>query len=152
MGEPAVTSGGSDPCEPPKAIDAVKPVSGLRRTLLVLAGLLCVGLAWLGAALPGLPTTPWVLLASYCFGRSSPRLQRWLHRSPVFGRIIRDWEQHRGIRRPVKLFAVCLIFFVVSISVLSERLPEWVEWLVIVLAACGVLTIMFLVPTVRTRR
>jgi uncharacterized membrane protein YbaN (DUF454 family) len=46
-----------------------------------------------------------VLLASYCFGKSSPRLERWLTRSPVFGKLIHDWEKHRGIRRPVKVFA-----------------------------------------------
>jgi uncharacterized membrane protein YbaN (DUF454 family) len=141
MDEPTVTSGD---CEP--------PTSGVRRALFVLAGLLCVGLAWLGAALPGLPTTPWVLLASYCFGRSSPRLQRWLQRSPVFGRIIRDWEQHRGIRRPVKVFAVCLIVVVVSISVSSGRLPVWLQWLIAAFAACGVSTILFVVPTIRDRQ
>lgn len=123
--------------------------SGIRRGLYLAGGLLCVGMAYLGAVLPGLPTTPWVLLASACFGKSSPRLQRWLRRSPVFGRLLCDWEEHRGIRRPVKVFAVCLIVTVVSISILSGRLPVWVRWVVGGCAACGVCTIVFVVPTVR---
>jgi uncharacterized membrane protein YbaN (DUF454 family) len=123
--------------------------TGPRRLLFLAAGLGCVGLAYLGAVLPGLPTTPWVLLASYCFARSSPRLERWLKRSPVFGRLLRDWDEHRGIRRPVKVVAVGLIVTVVSVSILSGRLPVWVRWVVGGCAACGVTVILFAVPTIR---
>src|SRR6478752_7663781 len=91
------------------------PATGLRRGLFLCAGLACVGLAYLGAILPGLPTTPWVLLASYCFARSSPRLERWLKRSPIFGKLLRDWDEHRGVRRPVKVVAACLVVTVVSL-------------------------------------
>jgi uncharacterized membrane protein YbaN (DUF454 family) len=121
---------------------------GVRRVLFVAGGLACVGLAYLGVILPGLPATPWVLLASYCFARSSPRLERWLKRSPVFGRLLHDWHEHRGIRRPVKVLAVCLIVVVVSLSILSGRLPEWLRWVAGGLAACGVCVILFVVPTV----
>src|SRR5688500_17956580 len=98
---------GSESDVPPAAGPAV--ASGPRRVLYLLGGFACVGLAYLGAVLPGLPTTPWVLLASYCFGKSSPRLQRWLRGSPFFGRLIRDWERHRGVRRPAKVVAVVLV-------------------------------------------
>lgn len=123
--------------------------TGLRRALYIAGGFLCVGMAYVGVVLPGLPTTPWVMMASYCFGRSSPRLQRWLRRAPAFGRLLRDWDEHRGIRRPVKVFAVLLIVVVVSLSILSGRLPEWARWAVGICAACGVGTILFIVPTVR---
>lgn len=123
-------------------------VTGVRRVLYVAAGLLCVGLAYLGAILPGLPTTPWVLLASYCFSKSSPRLERWLKRSPIFGKLLRDWEEHRGIRRPVKIFAVCLIVIVVTSSIVFGSLPDWVKCVIGVLATIGVCTIVFIVPTI----
>jgi uncharacterized membrane protein YbaN (DUF454 family) len=110
---------------------------------------LCVGLAYFGAILPGLPTTPWVLLASYCFSKSSPRLERWLKRSPFFGRLVHDWEVHRGIRRPVKVFAVGMIVTVVTFSIVFGGLPEWLRWVIGGLATCGVCTILLLVPTVR---
>ena len=126
--------------------------SGLRRFLFVAAGLLCVGLAYLGAILPGLPTTPWVLLASYCFARSSPRLERWLKRSPIFGRLLHDWETHRGIRRPVKIVAVCLVVTVVSLSIAFGGLPEWLKWTIGGLAAIGVCVIVFVVPTINEGR
>jgi uncharacterized protein len=122
----------------------------VRRPLYLAAGLACVGLAYLGVLLPGLPTTPWVLLAGYCFSRSSPRLERWLKRSPVFGRLLRDWEEHRGIRRPVKAIAVCLVATVVTLSIVYGELPVWVKCVIGGLAAVGVSVIVFVVPTVRT--
>jgi len=106
-------------------------------------------MAYLGAILPGLPTTPWVLLASYCFTRSSPRLERWLKRSPIFGKLLRDWDEHRGIRRPVKIFSVCLVVTVVTLSITLSNLPVWVKVVIGCLAAVGVCTIVFVVPTVR---
>lgn len=120
----------------------------MKRLLYLAAGLVCVGLAYLGVLLPGLPTTPWVLLAGYCFSRSSPRLERWLKRSPVFGRLLRDWEEHRGIRRPVKVLAVCLVVTVVTLSIVLSGLPVWVKCVIGGLAAVGVCTIVFVVPTI----
>src|SRR5262245_18705710 len=132
---------------------AARPrATGLRRVLFVAAGLICVGLAYLGAILPGLPTTPWVLLASYCFARSSPRLERWLKRSPIFGRLLRDWEEHRGIRRPVKIFAVLLVATVVTLSITLSSLPEWLKWVIGCVAAIGICVIVFVVPTIPGQR
>jgi len=135
----------SDPIHP-------HPVTGVRRVLYVVAGLLCVGMAYLGAVLPGLPTTPWVLLASYCFSKSSPRLERWLRRSPIFGKLLRDWHEHRGIRRPVKIIAVCLVVTMVSLSITLGGLPVWAKCVIGVLAAIGVCTIVFVVPTIKNPR
>jgi uncharacterized membrane protein YbaN (DUF454 family) len=125
-----------------------KLATGPRRVLFVVAGMICVGLAYLGAILPGLPATPWVLLASYCFARSSPRLERWLKRSPIFGRLLHDWHTHRGIRRPVKVVAVALVLTVVSLSILYGGLPAWVKWFIGALATVGICVIVFVVPTI----
>ena len=61
-----------------------------------------VGLAVVGAVLPLLPTTPFLLLASFCFYRGSPRIHAWLHRSAWFGPTLDDWQHSRGVRRSVK--------------------------------------------------
>lgn len=126
--------------------------SGVKRVAYLLGGLLAVGMAYLGAILPGLPTTPWVLLASYCFARSSPRLQRWLRRTPVFSGLIRDWERHRGIRRPIKVVSVCMVVAVVSASIVFGPLPVWLKWVIGGLAAVGISVIVFVVPTVQPQQ
>jgi uncharacterized membrane protein YbaN (DUF454 family) len=106
-------------------------------------------LAYLGVLLPGLPATPWVLLASYCFARSSPKLDAWLKRSPVFGKLLRDWDEHRGIRRPVKIVAVCLIVVVVTLSITLTGLPVWAKWAIGGLAVVGISVVVFVVPTIK---
>lgn len=121
--------------------------TGWRRLALVAAGCVLVGLAYLGVLLPGLPTTPFLLAASYCFVRSSPRLHRWLRRSPVFGRLLHDWEVHRGIRTPVRVFAIALIAVVVTTSVTFGGLPPGAKAAVSGLALVGV-TVLLCVPTV----
>jgi uncharacterized protein len=121
--------------------------TGWKRWGLIAAGCFLVGMGYLGVLLPGLPTTPFLLGASYCFVRSSPRLHRWLCRSPVFGKFLTDWETHRGIRKPVKVFAVCCVSVVVTCSILFSSLPEAAKWAIGGLALIGIATIL-LVPTV----
>ncbi|WP_165862858.1 YbaN family protein [Vibrio sinensis] len=61
---------------------------------------LCLG--FLGIFLPVLPTTPFVLLASACFMRSSPKFHNWLIQHKTFGPIIDNWSQHRAVSIKVK--------------------------------------------------
>jgi len=121
--------------------------TGWRRVLWVTLGLALVGLGYLGVLLPGLPTTPFLLAASYCFIRSSPRLHRWLRRSPVFGRLLHDWEVHRGIRRPVKVFTIVLVVLVVGSSIALSSLVAWAKIVIGCLAVVGIGVILW-VPTV----
>jgi len=124
---------------------------GLRRWLFVGLGIAFIGVAVLGAILPVLPTTPWVLLAGYCFSRSSPRLHRWLRGSPYFGHLLRDWETHRGIRPRVKLFAVAMVVTVIGLTAIFSGAPDWAKWSAAALGSVGIGVILFWVPTVRTR-
>lgn len=110
-----------------------------------------LGVAVLGAILPVLPTTPWVLLAGYCFSRSSPRLHRWLRGSPYFGHLLRDWEAHRGIRPRVKLFAVAMVVTVIGLTSIFSGAPIWAKWSAAGLGSVGIGVILFAVPTVRFR-
>lgn len=123
--------------------------SGPLRWLYVALGLFFVGMGYLGSILPVLPTTPFLLLASYFFARSSPRLHRWLRRTPYFGRLVRDWEEHRGIRPRVKALAISIVVLVVGSTILFSAAPGWAKWCAGGLAAIGVSVILFAVPTVR---
>lgn len=72
-------------------------------------GVAALSLAVLGIFIPGLPTTPFVLLAAACFSRSSVRLHNWLRRHPRFGQLIHDWENGRRIRRKAKINALMVM-------------------------------------------
>lgn len=58
-------------------------------------GLFFVGCAYIGAIVPGIPTTTFVVLALWCFTKSSPELHAWLWNHPKFGPYIQDWTNKR---------------------------------------------------------
>ena len=114
-----------------------------KRPIYFAAGCLFVGLAALGLALPLLPTTPFLLLASSCFIRSSPRAQRWLLNSRLFGPMIRDWHHHRAVRRPVKWLAVIVVLCVLGFTLVREL--HWgVRAAIIALGLVGLAVIWWL--------
>lgn len=80
------------------------PGRAARFTYLAL-GLSCVGLGVIGAFLPVMPTTVFLLVAVWAFSKSSARLERWLLDHPRFGPRIREWRAHGTIPLPVKLTA-----------------------------------------------
>ncbi|NQY35338.1 MAG: YbaN family protein [Alteromonadaceae bacterium] len=79
-----------------------------------IVGMFFVGLAVLGAVLPILPTTPFLLVAAACFAKSSPRLHQKLLDNKVFGPMIRDWQHNRTI--PLKAKCIALISIVLSVT------------------------------------
>ncbi|MEM6886251.1 MAG: YbaN family protein [Verrucomicrobiota bacterium] len=75
------------------------------RVVYLLLGLLLVGLGILGIFLPGLPTTPLMLLALWMFARSSKRLHQWLYHHPRFGPPLQRWKEHRVIPLKAKVMS-----------------------------------------------
>lgn len=65
----------------------------MMRPLLVVAGCLAIALGAVGVVLPLVPTTPFLLLAEFCFARSSERLERYLLEHRVFGAYIRNYRE-----------------------------------------------------------
>ncbi|NHZ66113.1 YbaN family protein [Massilia genomosp. 1] len=88
------------------------------KLLLNIIGCLAVLLGILGIFLPLLPTTPFLLLASACFVRGSPRLHGWLLGNKVFGKYLSDFEQGRGIPRRAKLTIIVLMWASLAYSML----------------------------------
>ncbi len=127
---------------------AARRPGGLGRAVLVCLGLILVGLGALGALLPLLPTTPFLLLASFCFVRSSPRLNRWLVRSRLFGPFLRDWQKHRGVRLHVKVIAITLLAGAVTASLTLGDLPAYLQALLVALALIGLVVVLRL-PLIR---
>ena len=81
----------------------------LARPLWFTFGCAATGCGVVGAVLPLLPTTPFLLIAAWAFARSSPRLHDWLLAHPGFGRLIRDWRDHGSVSRGAKRLAVLVM-------------------------------------------
>lgn len=75
-----------------------------------------LGLGVIGAFLPVLPTTPFVLLAAWLFAKSSPRYYRWLRRNRLFGKSVRCWEAGLGLTKieKIRMVIVVTVAFVFS--------------------------------------
>ena len=93
------------------------------RILWGLAGLLALLLGAIGAVLPIMPTVPFVLLAAFCFSRSSERMHQWLVEHPIFGPGIQNWRKHGAIARRTKLIATISIVGSVGLGLVLALPP-----------------------------
>lgn len=109
------------------------------RSLYLAAGFAALVLAAAGVVLPILPTTPFVLLAAACFARSSKHFHDRLLANRIAGPIIREWVEHRSIRRPIKRF----VYVLLVISLGSSILMMPTVWHRATLALLGVILIAF---------
>ncbi len=75
-----------------------------------------------GVYLPLLPTTPFLILASFFFARSSPALHQWLLNQPVIGKYLLAWEKERAIPRRAKYLATMMIVIAVASSIVVGKL------------------------------
>lgn len=90
----------------------------LRQWLLVAAGILCVALGIVGALVPLLPTTVFLLLASACFVRSSARMHRWLLENRMFGKYLRHYRDGAGLPPAAKVTTLVLLWAALATSAL----------------------------------
>lgn len=92
--------------------------------LWISAGWLFVALGVIGAFLPLLPTTPFLILAAFCFSKGSERLHRWLLERPKIGPMIQDWERSGVIRPKAKRAATVAIALSFGLTLSLVELPE----------------------------
>jgi uncharacterized membrane protein YbaN (DUF454 family) len=86
-------------------------------------GVLCVAVGLIGVVLPGLPTTPFLILAAACFLRSSQELYDRVLGHPRFGPLVRDFREGKGLPLRVKVWALALMWIFVLFA-LGPGLPE----------------------------
>ncbi|HEX8503457.1 MAG TPA: YbaN family protein [Pyrinomonadaceae bacterium] len=107
-------------------------MNSAKKAALIAAGSLCVVLAVLGVFLPLLPTTPFLLLASACYVRSSERLHRWLMGNRLLGGYIRNFKERRGVPLRAKVTTVVLLWLPLLYSVYRLDLP-WLELILVLM-------------------
>lgn len=121
----------------------------MKRYIYILFGLVAVGLGVLGIVVPGLPTTPFLLLASWLFYRSSPRLQQWLLSSRL-GKYIRNYHRLGGMTFSQKAGAVGIMVAMVLLSTFVFIPKGSVARIIVpIVGAIGVLVVVFAVPNAK---
>lgn len=94
-----------------------------KNLLYLLFAYLCVGLGIIGAFMPVLPTTPFLLLAAWAATRGSPELHRWLYQHPRFGPPLRAWEEQRAVSLGAKWMACA--FMLASWALMLALTDGW---------------------------
>lgn len=120
-------------------------MGALRASLLATVGTAALVTGIIGLFVPLLPTTPFVLLASACYARGSPRLHRRLLAHPHLGACIRAFEEGRGLSRRAKGLALATLW--VSIAGASLGMPPSPAKMALVAIACAVSAWIVAMPT-----
>jgi uncharacterized membrane protein YbaN (DUF454 family) len=111
------------------------------------AGHVLVALGIIGAFVPLMPTTVFLIMAVSCYARSSTRLHQWLLNHRTFGPVLRDWVEHRSMRARPKAIAITVI--VVAFGASFFAIP--LVWVRVIHVGIGVALVAFLlrIPTRR---
>ena len=112
------------------------------RVVWAFCGVLSLCFGAVGVFLPLLPTVPFMLLAAFCFARSSPQLHEWLLRHPVFGPPIVRWQESGAIARRGKIAATVSIAAVFGLS-----LALGVGWTVLAIQAAVLAAVLTFIWT-----
>ncbi|BDD10593.1 hypothetical protein FUAX_30250 [Fulvitalea axinellae] len=120
----------------------------MKKAILITLGLLSTGLGALGIILPGLPTTPFLLLAAFLFARSSKKLHKRLLENRYLGPFIKDFEREKGLSLKKKLSIISIILAMSLVSAWFFVPPMAGKIAVMAFGLVGVIVVGFVVRTV----
>ena len=81
----------------------------LKKVLWTTVGLLSLGMAYVGVVTPGIPYSPFVVFAAYCFGKGSERLHKWIYNHKLFGPFLTNWGEKRVFPLKMKYFMLAMM-------------------------------------------
>ncbi len=99
----------------------------MRRRLLALAGIVSLGVGALAAAVPLLPSFPFLLMAFICFGKSSKRLETWFLNSKLYKNNLEGYLKGRGLTKKAKARVIVTVTLVMGISFYFLKNLPWVR-------------------------
>lgn len=105
------------------------------KVIYVILGYIALGLGFIGAFLPLLPTTPFLILAAALFFRGSPKTYRWLLSQKKLGTYIRNFRENRAIPLHAKIVSVTLVWVSILYCVGFVATNCWLKMLLLVIAA-----------------
>jgi len=111
----------------------------MKKFLWTTLGFLSLGMAYIGVITPGVPYSPFVVFAAYCFSKGSERMHRWIYNHKIFGPFLTNWGERRVFPTKMKFFMVfmmstslCIMFFtgvkligIISTAVFMALVATW---------------------------
>ena len=96
-------------------------ISTIKQFLWKILGFCSLGLAYVGVVTPGIPYSPFVVFAAYCFAKGSPRMHAWLYNHKLFGPFLTNWGEKRVF--PLKMKYFMLAMMTTSLVIMSFTVP-----------------------------
>ena len=107
----------------------------MRKGLFIIIGIICIILGSIGIVTPVLPTTPFLLLATYLFSRSSPKMNKFLLENKVFGKYLSNYFNNTPIPIKQKVISIFFVWLGLGLTFYFATLQCWV---VVLLAFIGI--------------
>jgi uncharacterized membrane protein YbaN (DUF454 family) len=107
----------------------------LKKAILVILGTFFLLLGIIGIILPVLPTTPFLILAAACYLRGSDRMYQWMMNNRYFGDLIRNYMERRGIKPRQKAYAIFMLWFLISITLVYFIQQFYLRLILVIVAA-----------------
>lgn len=119
------------------------------RVFYIIAGFISLAFGVLGIFVPGLPSTPFLLLAAFLFARGSARIHHWLLTNRFVGSYITEWNQTKGLTRRTKIKSVTLMALVLVISLVFMTKTIVLKIIIVALGLVGIIMMGFVIPTTK---
>ena len=119
------------------------------RFILIFLGTISLGIGIIGIIIPGLPTTPFLLLTATLYVRSSDKLYQKLISNKYVGSYIVDFQTKKGLSPKVKTASIFLMWTMIIISTVFLINPLIMKAIVLILGLIGTIVMGFIIPTKR---
>ncbi|TXT57093.1 MAG: conserved membrane protein of unknown function [Promethearchaeota archaeon] len=123
-----------------------KPRKSIVKALYFTGGTISLILGIIGIVFPILPTTPFLLLATALYARSSEKAYNWLLNNRILGPYIRNYIEGRGMPIKVKIFTIILLWAIILLSIFLFIQITWVKYLLLIIAIAVTVHIVLIRP------
>ena len=106
----------------------------MKRYLWLILGMLSLGMAYVGVIVPGIPFSIFLVLAAYCFSKSSKRMHDWLYNHKMFGPFLTNWTEHKVFPLKMKYMMLAMMSSSLAIMWFTTYNVKAVIWVGITMA------------------
>ena len=107
----------------------------LKNVILTALGVVFLALGAVGIVLPGLPATPFILLAAACFASGNAKIYGWMQRNRFFGPYLENYRTKQGVKKSWKIKSIAFLWITLIISMVTIR-AVWAYILLGIIGLC----------------